>query len=147
MTEHVLDLSGTGHFSKGKCTGCDWALNGHADEIRRVWGKYHQGDNVIDLPRRPELPPPATWAPLADIEKRIIILLTYRVDFGKPEALFVAQGLAEAREALMEGSMADAPEYISIMMARVASLSKRQREKLRHPSRNREEQQRLLEDG
>lgn len=147
MTEHVLDLQGTGYFSKGKCTGCLWTYSGHAADIQRVWNNYHQQDGtVIELPARVPLPPMSENPFVKSFEKRIIVLLTHKVDFGHEGALLVAQGLAEARGIVLGEPHARSTEFLSDVMARVASLSKRQREKIRHPARNREEMQRLLED-
>ena len=145
---HVLDLQWTGFFSRGSCTGCDWGMRGHAEDIERTWQRYHE--NGVPLP----IPPRLTIPPLADdpycdlLERRIIILLTHRVDFNRPEALYVALGLAEARAFhLLQKSddPGDPRDYVSTMMGRIAVLSKHQREKLRHPTRTRQEQQELLE--
>lgn len=147
MTEHVLDLIGTGFFSSAKCTGCDWAMKGHADETRRVWSTYHADGNVTPIPGRVELPPVPENPVVAAIERRIIQLLAHRVDFDSKHGLYAALGHAEARAIVLDEPMSGASPFVSNMMARVASLSKRQREKLRHPSRNRAEMQRILEDG
>jgi hypothetical protein len=148
MSEHVLDLVGTGHFSRGKCTGCGWAMNGHAEEIQRVWERYHESDAVVlPVPARAPLPPVPEDPVVAAIERRIIEVLTTRVDFNNQSALFVAWGHAEARAMLLQEPARNAVTFVSDLMARIASLSKRQREKLRHPTRTREEQQRILEAG
>lgn len=150
---HALDLHGSGHFSTGSCTGCAWSSKGHADDVRRRWEEYHpdSGARVIELPQRVVVPLPHERKDIQLLERRIIVLLTYHLDFERPGALMVAAGVAQARAILLTlvGPDAhgdnDAREYVSVLMARIAHLSKRQREKLRHPSRNREEQQRILD--
>jgi hypothetical protein len=143
---HSLVVHGTGFFSRGECTGCEWTTKGHPDDIRARWDGYHPngGAQIIDLPRRVEIPPAAEDPKVQRIEQLIIVALTQRTDFGHGHALLVAVGLAQARCVLLGISLDQAPAYISVMGARIAHLSRRQREKLRHPSRNREEQQRIL---
>lgn len=146
---HVLHVEGTGFFSKGICTGCSFISKGHPDQIRRQWEKYHPdgGARVIELPQRLPVPPPSEDFFVQKLECRIIILLTQMVDFKRNEALYVAAGIAQSRAVYLGESNVQASEYISTMMGRIAHLSRRTREKMRHPSRigNREEQQRLLE--
>lgn len=144
---HVLDLHGEGHFSKGSCTGCSWASSGSADDVSRRWDQYHPdgGVHVLELPKRVEVPPPHEDLTVQLFEHRIIVLLTHYVDFKRDSALLVAAGVAQARELATGGNDDKAREYVSVLMGRIAHLSRRQREKLRHPSRNREEQQRILD--
>jgi hypothetical protein len=144
---HVLDLNGSGHFSKGTCTGCRWASTGHADDIRRRWEEYHPdgGARVIELPSRVAVPPPHERLDVQLFEQRIIVLLTHVIDFKRDNALYVAAGVAQARELAIGGDDGRAREYVSLLMGRIAHLSRRQREKLRHPSRNRAEQQQILD--
>lgn len=143
---HVLDLHGTGHYSKGNCTGCDWAYKGHADEIRRVWESYHSDGKVVPIPQRVPVPPPTGRPEVDKIERRIIVVLSLKVDIGLDSALLVAVGLAEARAILLGTELAASRTYVSIVMARIAHMSKRKREKLRHPARSRAEQQALLDE-
>jgi hypothetical protein len=145
---HTLDLHGEGFFSRGSCTGCAWSSRGHAEDIRRRWDEYHPGGGaqVIELPRRVVVPPPHESPDVQLLEQRIIVLLTHKIDFKRQEALLVAAGVAQARSLLLKESSGVAEEYVSILMARIAHLSRRQREKLRHPTRTRAEQQKILED-
>jgi hypothetical protein len=144
---HVLDLHGEGHFSKGSCTGCPWSFKGHADEIRRLWSEYHPGGgaHVIELPRPVVVPMPHERQDIQLLEQRIIVLLTHHVDFNRSGAIFVAAGVAQARALMIGSNDEGAREYVSLLMARIAHISPRQREKLRHPSRDRAEQQRILD--
>lgn len=154
MSEHVLVPNGTGFFSRGTCTGCDWQFKGHADEVARVWAKYHEdADGVVPLPTRAAMPP-VVGDPLVDrVDRRIIELLTIHVDFKRLDALHVAQGLAEARRfqlnlmgrAQEPEVVSLPPEYIALLTGRIAHLSARQREKLRHPQCQRAQQQKILE--
>lgn len=144
---HSLLVNGTGFFSKGTCTACDWESKGHPDDIRRRWEEYHPdgGARVIPLPTRAPIPPPAEDPQIQRIESLIIVALTRKVDFAQDGALFVAAGLAQARCVLLDEKIEQSSVYIATMAARIAHLTRRQREKLRHPSRNREEQQRILD--
>lgn len=154
---HSLDLQGTGFFSRGSCTGCGWAKKGHADDIRSSWAEYHRDGKLIEsLPTRVVIPPPLDYPVTDRIEQRIIVLLTHHVDFQNPYALHVASGLAEARSLYLVYGFAQPPaeditvfldstDYISTLMARIANISARQREKLRLPTRTRQEQQAILE--
>lgn len=146
---HVLHVDGTGFFSKGICTGCHFVSKGHPDQIHRQWEEYHPdgGARVIELPQRLPVPLPSEDPFVQKLECRIIVLLTQMVDFKRKEALYVAAGIAQSRAVYLGESNVQASEYISTMMGRIAHLSRRTREKMRHPSRigNREEQQRLLE--
>jgi hypothetical protein len=146
---HLLHVDGTGFFSKGSCTGCGFVSKGHPDDIRRRWMEYHPdgGARVIEMPRRLPIPAPSEDPFVQKLECRIIVLLTQLVDFKRNEALYVAAGIAQARAVYLGESNEKASEYVSTMMGRIAHLSRRTREKMRHPSRigNREEQQLLLE--
>lgn len=148
MTQHVLDLQGTGFFSRGSCTGCVWSMKGHADEITRVWERYHEFEEPLSVPARVVVPAPLDEGFSDSLERRIIVLLTHRIDFQRPQALYVALGLAEARSYWLretDRDPGDPQDYVSTLMGRIAVLSKRQREKLRHPTRTRAEQQAILE--
>lgn len=153
---HALDLQGGGYFSRATCTGCDWAQKGHAGEISRLWDRYHQDGQLVEpLPSRVVIPPLLSHVVVARIEKRIIELLTHYVDFANNQALYVAHGLAEARSFVINQEYTEiedrvmtylAPaEYISTIMARIAHLSARQRERLRLPTFTREQQQEIME--
>lgn len=146
---HVLHVNGTGFFSKGACTACEFVSKGHPNDIRRLWDQYHPdgGARVIQMPQRLPLPPASEDPFIQKLECRIIVLLTHMVDFKRNETLLVAAGIAQARAVYLGESNIQASEYLSTMMGRIAHLSRRTREKMRHPSRigNREEQQRLLE--
>ena len=142
--EHVLDLVGTGFFSRGQCTGCEFSMKGHAEDIRRVFDRQHEVEQPFFAPPRVVIPEPATEVTVMKIEQRIIVLLAHRVDFQAVSALYVALGLAEARSYLL-GDHSDPRDYISVLMARIAHMSKHQREKLRHPTRTRMEQHQLME--
>jgi hypothetical protein len=142
--EHILNLEGTGYFSRASCTGCDFVMRGHADDIQRAFDRQHEVEQPFVAPPRVALPEAAEDPTLAKIEQRIIILLTHRVDFQTSSALYVALGLAEARSYLL-GDHSDPRGYVSVLMARITHMSKHQREKLRHPTRTRVEQHQLME--
>lgn len=149
MNEHVIQIQGTGHFSRSSCTGCVWAHKGHPDEAQSSWSRYHVDGNVLPLPGRVELPPMAEDETARKIEKRIIQLLAHHIDFGTPALRmqqFVSVGLAEARQMVLGEPVTHAAAYVADMTARVASVSRRQREKLRHPASSRERQQEILEE-
>lgn len=141
---HMLDLVGTGFFSKGKCTGCSWRMSGHAEDISRGWTTYHEENSTFTAPERVEIPPASIDPLAAEIERRIITVLTHHVDFNNQAALYVAWGLAEARAMRLNESLQTAMHYVSTMLARVANMSKHQRSKLRQ-RHNRAEMQTILE--
>lgn len=111
-----------------------------------------------ETPTRVEVPAP-TGVPYADELERMIIHLVshYANAEGKDgtASLFTALGIAHSRRAYLKWLSSetgepitedsDGPTYISIMTARVGSLSKRQRAKLTHPQRDRAAQQRILD--
>jgi hypothetical protein len=149
MAEHQIMIDGTGFFSKATCTGCAWTWKGHADQARSVWEHYHADGKVIPLPDRVALPPMAEDPTIQWIEHRIIQLVAHHVDYGSAVTRaqqFVAVGNAEARQMLLGEPVGNAAAYVADLSARIASLSRRQREKLRHPSRNRAAQQEILEN-
>jgi hypothetical protein len=151
-TEHVLDLIGTGFFSRGRCLGCEWAMKGAASDIERAFPKHFDGMVTLPLPTRVVVPPPTEDPYLDLLEQRIIELLTHRLDFAKPTALHTAYGLAEARYFYIsqhpEFAQMTQPQpeaFVALLMGRIATLSKHRREKLRHPLRTRSDQQTILE--
>lgn len=146
---HTLQIQGTGFFSKGECTACDFTGKGHPDDIRRLWDRDHPagGATVHTLPEREPLPAPSTDPIVRKLENRIIVLLCSKVDFDRDEALLVAAGVAQARALVIGESDGQAARYLATMLGRIAHLTRRQREKLRHPSRDRLAQQEILEDS
>lgn len=148
MAEHRIQVDGTGFFSKASCTGCDWEAKGKSPELlQRVWEADHAEGKVIALPERVPLLPMATDPKVQIMERRIIQLLAHFIDYDKsPLSRFVALGNAEARAIMLGEPIAHAGAYLADMTARIASLSRRQREKLRHPSRDRAAQQEILEN-
>lgn len=101
--------------------------------------------NVVELVPAKPLPPPSGDPFLDALE-----LLIFRTVAGHKEnptanTLPIAVGMVCAR-ALYAGAPAptDVGEYLLIVQRHVDRLSTRQRAKLRHPSRNREEAQLLL---
>lgn len=142
--EHVLDLVGTGFFSRGTCTGCAFTMKGHAEDIQRAFDRQHETEQPFIAPSRVVIPVPLTDPMMSKIEQRIIVLLAHHIDFHNPSALYVALGLAEARSYFVEDS-GDPRDYVSALTARIAHMSKHQREKLRHPTRTRAEQHQLME--
>lgn len=160
---HLIQIDGTGFFSRGTCTGCDWTDKGHPAELKSVWSLYHGGRIFDEPPRRVEIPPPSSDAYMAELERQIIFMLCHHVKFyasGERSSLFTAMGLAHARWVYVRQGVAnggwsqeegsafmDGPTYVSTLVARIAHLHPRQQEKLRHPARDRREQQTLLEGG
>lgn len=152
---HVLEATGDGYFSTGWCTGCKWEMKGHRADIERVYETYHRdGAQVLDLPPRVEIPGPTGDEHVSRLEMMIVHLLVHHVDHKDEKSLFVALGVAHARKIYIaageptwaaEMAVPGPNEYISVMTARIATLHPRQREKLRHPSRDRREMQRILE--
>lgn len=152
MAEHVINLDGSGYFSKGTCTGCDWVGKGHADDLAREHAKIHQDAPVkqeppVNMSGRIDLPPIAVDPVVADLELRAIRRVSEYIEFKRQAPLQLAVGLAEARGVLMgkEDPYRDALVYTGNLAARIAQLSPRLREKLRHPARDRAEMQTLLE--
>lgn len=144
MAEHVLDLVGTGFFSNGKCTGCAFVSKGHPDSIQRAFNHHHKSEEPFVAPPRVDIPDAADDPLAAKLEQRIIVLLAHKVDFDMQAALYVAVGLAEARSYVL--NTGDPRAYVSTLMARIANMSKHQREKLRQPpNRSRRDQQKLME--
>lgn len=145
MTEHRLVSEGTGHFSRGKCSGCPWAYKGHIDDVYRLFEQYHREEREPVLPHPIHIPPP-TGDPAQDaIEMRMIRLLAHSISFSHVNAQYVAQGHAEALSALRSLPMADALDVVADMMAKISHLSKRQRAKLLTPGINRARMQEILD--
>lgn len=147
--EHVIQVDGTGFFSKATCTGCDWAAQGKSpDELCRIWESYHAEGKVIPLPDRVPLLPMAEDPKVQLMERRLIQLVAHFIDHGNsPMSRFVALGLAEARAIMLDEQITSGGTYLADMTACISTLSRRQREKLRHPSRDRAAQQEILENG
>jgi hypothetical protein len=143
---HVLDLQGTGFFSRGTCTGCEWAMKGHADEITKVWGTYHQSGNPLPVPERVTVPKPTGDEKVDLIEKRLIQRLAAGITYKQPQIRFIALGLSEARSALIAAHEEHSIDYVSILMARIANMPARQRAKLIPHTLTRARQQEILED-
>jgi hypothetical protein len=141
-------------------------MRGHADDITRVFLSYHNGKaGVLPVPERRELPPVIPGQPyLAALERDIIANLATYLETARPALLALATGLARARDlyrsepgVLQPQQAALIPEeheqdwwdpacYVALLVARLTAMSGRQRQKLRHVTRSREEMQRLLEE-
>lgn len=147
--EHKLVTDGTGFFSKSHCTGCDFAYKGSPDDAKAEWSRYHADGKVLPMPTRVELPPMAEDPKLQQIEREIIRRLAYWADMGNESRVqqYVALGMAECRAILLDEPRAHAGAYVADLTARITSVSKRQREKLRHPAVARERQQQILEES
>jgi hypothetical protein len=153
MTEpprHVLDLNGSGFFSKGACTACDFEAKGHADEVRQRWQSQHPDGEakVIAMPRRDSIPEPAEDPRVQRIERQMIFLLVNHVEgntAGASNALLVAAGFAQSRAIMLGEEPKEGYQYVSLMVGRIAHLTQRARRKLCHPSRDRLAQQEILE--
>lgn len=156
---HVLHIDGTGFFSKATCTGCDWDDKGHPIELKSSWVLYHGGRTFDDPPTRVDIPPPSGDAYMSELERQIIFTICHHVKFfasGERSSLFTAMGLAHARWVYIrqggwtqeeKSAFLDGPSYVSNLVARIAHMHPRQQDKLRHPARDRREQQILLEGG
>lgn len=159
MTEqqaHKLDIEGEGAFAMGYCANseCGWEMRGYHANIQSVFDDYHEEGSDLVLPPAVPVPPVPKHEYLQAVEALIIRQLVAHVQDGNEKALFVAYGLANARAIWISQNNVDmtqpgwigAPDsFLSVMVAKVKVLSSRQRNKLRHPSRKRADQQRLLE--
>lgn len=159
MTEqqaHTLDISGDGAFAMGYCTNseCGWEMRGFRANIQGVFDDYHEEGSDLVLPPKVPVPPVPEHEYLQAVERMIIHHLVAYAQDDNTKALFVAFGLANARAVWLAQNNTDmtqpgwigAPDsFISVMTSKVKALSARQRNKLRHPSRKREDQQRILE--
>lgn len=151
--QHVVVIQGTGFFSKGSCTACEWRANGHADELRRAWAKEHGGEVPVSpdivISARRKIGEPTGILDVDLIEQRIIQHLATRVMLGAESFLFVAIGLAEARNILLPPELPreSAQKYCVDLLARISHLPRRDVAKLRIETNDRYVQQRILENS
>jgi hypothetical protein len=142
---HELIAEGTGHFSRGKCAGCSWAVKGHIDEVHRLFEKYHQGEITLELPERITIPAP-TGDPVVDrLEQRLIQLVASSIVYGHPAHQHVARGHAEARSVLLSQPITTSLEYMADMVGKVANLPTRQQTRLMSPGVTRIQMQAILD--
>lgn len=153
---HTLDIEGEGSFAMGYCSNseCGWEMRGFRANIQSVFDDYHEEGSDLVLPPKVPVPPVPEHEYLQGIERLLVQHLVSHVQDGNGKALFVAFGLAQARAVWISQNDVDttkpgwigAPDsFLAVMTAKVKALSARQRNKLRHPSRKRADQQRILE--
>lgn len=147
MSVHQLIAEGTGHFSRGRCSSCPWAYRGHIEDVYRIFEQYHREEREPTLPHPITVPPPS-GEPVQDIiEARLIRLLAHAISYSHVNAQYMAQGLAEARSAIVGEPMSTALDYMADMVAKISHLPKRQRAKLLGPGIDRVRMQEILEQG
>lgn len=106
-------------------------------------------DNVTELPITRV--PPAFVDPVVErIELSIFRAIAETIDFEKSDRLHHACGLAEARHVYLREHLVGPggqpwPLYIADVTTVIRRLSKRQREKLRHPALDRQGAQQILD--
>jgi hypothetical protein len=144
---HHPIIEGDGHFTRGKCSSCQWSFNGHVDEVLSAYSAYHQEDRLVEpLPTPIEIPK-STGDPFLDaVEKRLIRLVAGAITYEHPTARYVARGLAEARSIHLGEDLGNAIEYVADLTAKLAHLSNRQRAKLVRDGMSRDQMQTIIED-
>lgn len=140
---HMLDLHGGGAFARGRCTACTWVSSGAAADIRAAYATAHV-DNGFPLLERVTVPYPIGNDYVDWLEKQIIRALCDELLYGRENAKAYAAGLATARAGYLAklGYPAGKPaEYVSVVLARLSTLSNRQRGRLRDENMTRVGQQ------
>lgn len=144
---HTLISEGTGYFSRGKCSTCDWNANGHIEDLTREFARAHQDPLPELVPSLITIPEP-TGDQYADwLEWLIILVVTQEIDFGNTKLKFYASGLAVAwARYCKEHDLphCDPQEYVADVLAVVSHLSRRHRALLRDQDLTRVQQQRVL---
>lgn len=144
---HHLIAEGTGHFSRARCSSCDWNLKGHIDDITRAYEIYHQEERLVQPLPEPITISAPTGDPFLDaLESRLIQLVAGAITYEHPTARYVARGLAEARSIHLGEDLGNAIEYVADLTAKLAHLPNRQRAKLLQPGVARERMQSIIEE-
>lgn len=145
---HHPIFEGDGHFSRGKCSSCDWVAKGHIDDIVKSYATYHQDDRLVQpLPRPIEIPKPTGDSYLDHVEARIIQLVAGAITYEHPTARYVARGLAEARSIHFAEDLGNAIEYVADLTAKLAHMPNRRRAKLLQPGVTRARMQEIIENN
>lgn len=145
---HHPIFEGTGHFSRGKCSSCNWSAKGHIDEITKAYATYHQDDRLIQpLPKPIEIPKPTGDAYLDALEARLIQLVAGAITYEHPTARFVARGLAEARALHLGHDLGTAIDLVADLTAKLAHMPNRRRAKLLQANVTRTRMQEIIENN